>query len=217
METSAMESKLFIIELVKYGAWPLVTCVIAYVLKDRVSGIFGGGIKSAKHGDTEFQFYENNQHAKPIKLEDQDLTRFIPVDTTGIRTEVEAHITNDLTKIDGEKDKIDILVKNLAQQQIINTFEKVYFNIFGSQIQVLEYLSVQNNGQCSVKDILPIFESAKQKNTKILNGVQFSDYMQFLLSWDLVKNDEDKWIITKHGRAFLNYISAMRLDKNKVA
>lgn len=210
-----MDNKQFIVELLRYGAWPLVAVAAIYFLKDKISAIFGGGLKSAKHGDTEVQFFESNQTVKPQSVEQQNLQHLIPLDPTGLREELEERLNQQLEQIVDDNRKIEILVKNLAQQQIGNAFEKVYFNIFGSQIRLLEFLSIQVEGKAPIQTVTPFFESAKYNNPDIFVTHQFSDYMRFLLSWGLVANEGDEWSITNHGRAFITYITAMELNKNK--
>lgn len=210
-----MDNKQFVIELLKFGAWPVVSIIAIYLLKDRIVSIFGGGLKSAKHGDTELQFFEPNQSVKPTPNEQQNLQHLIPLDPTGIREEIEEKLNKELEQISGNEQKIDILVKNLAQQNITNTFEKIYHNIFGSQIKLLEFLSVQPEGSAPVQSITPFFDSAKYNHPEVFLNYQFSDYMVFLLTWGLVKNTNGEWSITSHGRAFIAYISALQLNKNR--
>lgn len=186
-----------------------------YFLKDKLGTLFGGGIKSAKHGSTELEFFEAKQAIKPKDPEHQNLEHLIPTDPTGLREDIERNICTQLDQIESDNKKIDILVKNLAQQQISNAFEKAYFGIFGSQISLLEFLSVQNDGKAPIFSVLPFFEKAKDDNPDVFKSHQFSDYMNFLLSWNLVENDGGYWNITKMGRAFLAYITAMQFDKNK--
>lgn len=209
-----MEDKQFIIELIKYGAWPTVAGTALYFLKDKLNALIGGGLKSAKHGETEIHFFEGQQSVKPSIEDRQNLHHLIPIDPTGMREEVELKINEQLEQISGDN-KLDILVKNLAQQQINNAFEKVYYNIFGSQIRLLEFLAIQPEGKASIESVLPFFEKVKSNNQEEFESWQFSDYMSFLLSWELVQNDKTEWLITKHGRAFIAYITAMGLSKNK--
>lgn len=210
-----MENKQFIIELIKYGAWPAAVGVTIYFLKDKIGALIGGGLKSAKHGGTEIHFFEGKQYVKPSIEEQQSLQHLIPVDPTGLRDEVESTINEQLAQISEDDKKIDILVKNLAQQQINNAFEKVYYNIFGYQIRLHEFLAIQTEGKAPIQTVLPFFESAKYNNLETYESWQFSDYVNFLLSWNLINNDKDEWFITKQGRAFIAYITAMQLNKNK--
>ncbi|MEZ8144758.1 hypothetical protein [Enterovibrio norvegicus] len=209
-----MGTKEFFIEILKYGAWPAVAAAAIYYLKDKIGNIFGG-VKSAKVGDNEIQFFESAQAAGPAPEERQNLKHLIPEDPTGLREELEQKINQQLNQISGDNKKIEILIKNLAQQQIINALEKVYYNIFGSQIRLLEFLSVQAEGKAPIQAVTPFFDAAKHNSPQIFEGQHFSDYMGFLLTWGLVQNINDEWSITKHGRAFITYITAMQLTKNK--
>ncbi len=211
-----MDNKEFIIELLKYIAWPLVMLISIFILKGKLGDIFSGSIKSAKHGDTEVQFFEGKQPVKPDANKQQDLQHLIPVDPTGLRSKVEEKIQSQLLEINNDNEKIDILVKNLAQQQISNAFEKIYYNIFGSQIKLLEYLSVQTEGKSDAETLNGIFEDTKKDNPDFFKEWEFSDYMNFLANWDLVENKNDEWFITHNGRAFIIYITALQLNKNKL-
>lgn len=212
-----METEQFIIEVIKYGSWPIVTILGMtglYFLKDKIGLVFGG-VKSAKVGENEIQFYENKQSLPTDNQIQQDLQHLIPVDPTGIRGDLEEKINKQLSEIKGDYQKIDILVKHLAQQQISSMFEKVYYLIFGSQIRLLEFLSVQPDGKAPAQALAPFFEITKYNNPEHFGTDHFSDFMQFLLNWQLVENHGGDWGITKNGRAFIIYITAMRLDKNK--
>lgn len=210
-----MDDKQFIVEVIKYAAWPIVVTVSVFILKDKIIKLFGGGIKSAKHGDTEVQFFEGKQPIKTNASDDQNLHNLIPIDPTGLREEVEQKIKFQLSQVPDEHAKIDILVKNLAQQQIANVLEKIYYYIFGSQIRLLEFLSVQADGKSDTLRLTEFFEKTKADHSETFEDMQFSDYMNFLVTWELVRNVETEWEITKHGRAFITYITAMQLDKNK--
>jgi len=212
-----MDDKQFIIEIIKYAGWPLVVIFGIFMLKDKVTNLFGGGLKSAKHGNSELQFYEGTQKVKEEASESQSLQNFIPIDPTGLREELEEKIQNQLSELSSNDiERIDVLIKNLAQQQIINAFERIYHNIFGSQIRLLEFLSVQENGQSDTSKIVSFFDTAKENAPDTFENTQFSDYINFLSSWDLVSNIDSKWSITKKGRAFIKYITAMQLNKNKL-
>lgn len=205
----------FVVELVRYLAWPIVTLIVVFLLRDRLSGIFGGGIKSAKHGSTEVHFFEGQQRPKPEEINVQDLQHLIPNDPTGLREEFEEKINADLEQIANDPEKVDVLVKNLAQQQLSIYFEKIYFSIFGSQIKLLENLAVMGNGGETAKNLSVIFLHAKTNNPDYFGDWQFSDYMDFLLNWNLVEIKDNLYVISKYGRAFLTYITAARLNKNK--
>jgi len=174
-----VENKQFIIELIKYGAWPTVAGIALYFLKDKLSSLIGGGLKSAKHGETEIHFFEGQQSVKPSIEERQNLQHLIPIDPTGMREELETKINEQLEQI-SDDNKVDILVKNLAQQQINNAFEKVYYNIFGSQIRLLEFLAIQPEGKSSIESVLPFFEKIKSNNKEEFESWQLSDYMSYL-------------------------------------
>jgi len=211
-----MDNKQFIVELIKYAGWSLVVIISILMIKDKILNLFGGGIKSAKHGDSEIHFFEVSQKIKSSTSINQSIEKLIPIDITGLREELENIIKNELIQVEDENGKVDILIKNLAQAQIANNLDKVYYNIYGSQIQLLEFLSVQENGESNLENIIVFFNNAKTNNPEKLAKIQFSDYINFLMSWDLIQNSESKWIITKRGKAFIKYITAMQYTKEKL-
>lgn len=145
----------------------------------------------------------------------QDLKHLIPVDPTGIRDGLEDKIKSQLESIKDEKEKINILIKNLAQQQIYGYFDKIYYSIFGSQIQLLEFLIIKPKGEASLQEIVPFFENAKKSYPEAFLGKFFSDYIEFLISWELVTNVGGEYSITANGKAFIAYITVMKFNKNK--
>lgn len=210
-----MDDNQFYVEMVGHLAWPTVVIACVFLLKDKIKNLFGGGIKSAKHGDTEVHFFGEQQTAKPSPSEQQDLQHLVPVDPTGLREEVEQRLQGQLAQLSNDNEKIDVLVKNLAQQQLTGAFEKIYYNIFGTQIRLLEFLSVQESGSAETNDIIPYFEEFKNNNPESFAEAKLSDYLNFFVTWGLIIFGDNRYTITKQGRAFLTYITAMQLNKNK--
>jgi len=211
-----MDNKQFIVEILQYTGWPIVVLSVAFMLKDKIINIFGGGIKSAKHGDSEVHFFEPTQKIKLETSVSKNIQRLIPHDITGLREELEISIQDEIQEVSSENEKIDILIKNLAQAQIANNLDKVYYYIYGSQIKLLEFLSIQENGESNMQSILFFFEQAKQNNPETFINARFSDYINFLISWDLVQNINSKWVITTRGQGFIKYITAMQYNKDKL-
>ncbi|HIF9120696.1 TPA: hypothetical protein ACX6SG_000056 [Photobacterium damselae] len=206
-----MNDNQFYVEMVGNLVWPIVVIICVFIIKDKIQKI---GLKLAKYKDAELHF-SDQQTAKPNSTVKQDLQRLIPIDSTGFRKEVEDRLQDSLVQITSDEEKIDILVKNLAQEQLNRAFETIYYNIFGTQIRLLEFLSVQESGAVKTTDILPFFEECKKSNPQTFSKSNLSDYLNFLHTWELLEFDADQYIITKKGRAFLRYITAMQFNKNK--
>lgn len=210
-----MDEKQFVVEIVKHIAWPLVTILAVFFIKDKLDSLFSGGVKSAKLGDAEVQFFESRQNSQVNAEFKQDLQHLIPIDPTGIREELEGKIRTQLESVNDEKEKLNILIKNLAQQQISGYFDKIYYSIFGSQIKLLEFLLVKPKGEANLQEVIPFFENTKKSYPEAFSGKFFSDYIEFLISWELVGNVGDEYSITANGKAFIAYITAMKFNKNK--
>ncbi len=205
----------FTIEIIKYAAWPIVAIISVFVLKDKISNLFSGGIKTATFGDNTLEFYKDQQDVIPKTAEINNLDHLIPGDITGLREKQEDVIKSQLPNNVDDAVTIDVLIKNLAQQQIVNVFEKIYYSIFGSQIQLLDFLASQDEGKSDTGEIFSFYKDAKEKYPVGYKDSDFSHYMNFLLVFDLVQNIGAEWIITDKGRAFMRYITAVQLEKNK--
>ncbi len=210
-----MDGLQFTVEMTKYIAWPIVVTIGVYALRNKVPKLLEN-IKSAKMGDKQIDFFESNQDMVPKTTESINLDHLIPNDLTGIRQNVEDNISSKLPVNATDEDKIKVLIKNLAQAQIVNAFEYIYNSIFGSQIRLLEFLSVQQEGKSEASTVSEFLATAKNNFPDTLKDKTFSEYMNFLLNFGLVENVGENWTITEKGRAFITYITAVQHDKNRM-
>ncbi|EQB34329.1 hypothetical protein M947_11570 [Sulfurimonas hongkongensis] len=70
--------------LIKYTGCPAVALFIVFMIKDKIINLFGGGIKSAKHGNSEVHFFETTKKIKYETSINQNLQQLIPIDITGL-------------------------------------------------------------------------------------------------------------------------------------
>ncbi len=210
-----MDCQQFTIELIKYGAWPLVVCLGIFLLKDRLAGMFSGGIKSLQHGQTKVELFDKNQNLKPEYSDSSQLDSLIPVDNTGLSADLEKILTESISSVTENEQKIDILVKKLAQTQIHLGFEKVYTHIYGSQIRLLEFLCTKPNGETEIVNVLSFYYEATKSSPEYFQNLNFSEYSEFLKSWKLINSLNDKISITQAGRAFIDYITTLKYYKDR--
>ena len=78
-----------------------------------------------------------------------------------------------------------------------------------------EFLLVKPKGEANLQEVIPFFENTKKSYPEAFSGKFFSDYIEFLISWELVGNVGDEYSITANGKAFIAYITAMKFNKNK--
>lgn len=98
----------------------------------------------------------------------------------------------------------EILLNALASNQIVLVFERTYHLIFGSQISLLQRL---NSGEIEFKQV---FEQAKSKYPQLYSGYTLEEWLGFLISSFLIRNDNGKIGITVRGKEFLKYL----IDQN---
>ena len=202
----------FIAEMTKSLSWPVVVVVGIYMLKENIKL---DQLIFYKYKEKDITLSNHDQDVASLS-ENQNLDHLILSDITdAVREELERSIYDELPSGASKNDKIDVLIGKLAQEQISKEFEKIYHTIFGSQIDILELMSVQKKGMVGVSQIYSIYEQAKKENPTAYQNRSFIDYMNFLVVSRLVTNQDDRWALTRVGRAFLSYITAAQLNKNK--
>lgn len=84
-------------------------------------------------------------------------------------------------------------------------FERVFNMIFGTQIELLEYLRIREHENSDVAELIPFYEKCIKISS--FKEIPFSDYLNFLFSFHLIQKNEDQSVsITSHGLEFLSYI-----------
>jgi hypothetical protein len=211
-----MDDNQFYVEMVSNLAWPIVAVVSVLLLKDKLKSIFSGGIKSVKHGETEIGFFDGKQTISAANAKPQNLQHLIPRDPTGFRDEVEVRLKEQLDQVQTSEEKIDVLLKNLAHQQLSNLFQNTYFNIYGSQIELLEYLSAKNDIKSALDELVPYFNSFKNSAPEFAPEITIGEYLNFLVKSYLIEcHSSNEWSITKQGVAFLTYLTVNQFNKSK--
>ncbi|WP_152681981.1 hypothetical protein [Chromobacterium subtsugae] len=190
-------------EVLKAIVWPAVVCFIGYRYKDIVANILGG-LKSAKYGEAEVIFSQKRLSEEAEVVEHNNL--FVPADVTGLRPDMEEKLRVQLRGSD--ESKIDILVKNLAQEQINRFMDRCYSYIYGSQIKMLDYLQRQEGGAAPANRIAIFYEEAKAQFPAWYENYLFSQYISFMVYSRLIIQDGNGWKITQEGRGFLAYLIA---------
>lgn len=112
------------------------------------------------------------------------------------------------------EDKIQLLVHNCSVLSLHNYFNRVSFNIYISQLELLRYLNVQKNfPEWPTKASLKVFYENFVK--KIPNATySFDQYISFLVTNSLIVIESEKCAISVHGVAYLSYIGKVGLAEN---
>lgn len=108
--------------------------------------------------------------------------------------------------VDDNDDKIDILVRELAKQQINYNFLYLYSIIYGSEVILLENINSLAHG-LSKEEIEGLIVIVKEKFPKRLNTKDIDDFLSTLISNMLVVYIEDRIQISGTGREFLSCLA----------
>ncbi|MGO7370083.1 hypothetical protein ACCT04_14725 [Rhizobium ruizarguesonis] len=106
-----------------------------------------------------------------------------------------------------EDQRIQRLVVNLAEAQIDRQFEFIFGLIFGSQILALRRL--KETGPVTYESAKRVYdEEVKPANKQKLPeyDMDFDKWASFLLDNNLVRRENDSFLITDFGRDFLTFV-----------
>ena len=93
-------------------------------------------------------------------------------------------------------------------------FDSIYSSIFGSQIRILERL---NTLLPETRDSLQIYyNNAENLNPKFFDNYPYKNYLNFLISFNLIREDNENISITELGIDFLKYLTESNKDVNKL-
>lgn len=110
-------------------------------------------------------------------------------------------------------DSEEVLIRQLAACQNFSWFEKTYYNIFGSQIEIL--IKSHSNEGISESNAIEIFNSSKNRNPDFLSNYTYDTYMNYLFQCKLVERLDSKLVITKLGIEFINLLETSQYSKIK--
>jgi hypothetical protein len=110
--------------------------------------------------------------------------------------------------INNDENKITILIRNLATEQVKVWFAEVYYYIFGSQIELLKLLVISKT--YDFKFIENYFNNIKEKNIETFNTWDTKKYMDYLINLELVHRENDNFLITTRGEEFIRLLNTSR-------
>jgi hypothetical protein len=164
----------------------------------------GSFLKTIKQNTIEAN--QDNKYIKDLLELGNDFT---------IILEHEELIKNDLKKrgLNNEEQTTMVLIRHLAASQVINWFEKTYYNIFGSQIQILKYAF--ENGSIDKEMAVQIFENTRIKNIAVLSEWSFDVYLTYLFSSGLLESTVTGFKLTTRGNQFLKLLAGSGYSTEK--
>ncbi|GHE87315.1 hypothetical protein GCM10016455_03970 [Aliiroseovarius zhejiangensis] len=199
----------FLNDLAKAVAWPFAAIAVVWLFSGELKGLLPRLTRVGPTG-AEFEGKLQPEAFRPgevAKLEDVDLTELH--DPVAQRIEQE---TLDALRNYPDTDHLKILVRSLTEARMLRAFERLYSNIFGSQIEALQVLNARD---VSHKEAVEMFERVKAERG-ILDGWNLDMYMAYLLNAEFVIVQGDTFKITETGRNFLRFIVDNHLSTEKL-
>jgi hypothetical protein len=198
-------------------AWPLAVLLVALLYKKAVFTLFQALLEKSFSFELPGGFKLTTKGADQQKAEASSVPaklREVPnVRRTPAIEKLEQELLSQI-KAFKEEDRVGILALSLAEAQLAAAFGQIYALIFGSQIlglSELAKLSKVTNEEAN----LFFIEYAAKRFPLIYANYDFSGWMRFLLSNNLIEQDQNDIRITDTGRDFLLWLEKTRLPVNK--
>ncbi|MBI2152757.1 MAG: hypothetical protein HYU24_03505 [Candidatus Rokubacteria bacterium] len=190
----------------EFLAWPVVALILGivaiFVFKqpltrflDRAEKIGKGGIQAATGAQT------GGMEVKPSPA-DELLKAF----DNALLVQREKFITAELERlhIGPGSDRERVLIRLLAALSLVQSFERTYTLIWGSQISALQFL---NSAGAVRPDLLrPEYDQAAAREPALYAGYTFDQWLHFLEVNLFILRSADTVTISLEGREFLKYL-----------
>ena len=107
-----------------------------------------------------------------------------------------------------DPEAIEVLIRYLANAQITLVFNEIDRQIWGSQVELLQYLN--SSLECSAEELKIFYDLAisRTTNREAFREYTFEQYLQFLTGHGLIIEDIGYYIISQLGRDFLIFLTA---------
>ena len=210
-----MDTLSFIAKLFEHLAWPISAVIICIVLKTPIENLLSR-LNKAKHKDTELEFNSDIQRVPNTIASSSSIAEAIPQDPLGLIGEAEQRIyeTLDQLNIKTDSEKVKVLAKHHANLQIRSKYAATNSLIFGSQIELLQALNIQNNPVESAF-LLSFYEGAKREYPDAYANSTFESYINFIKTFGLINTEDGKYFITVLGRGFLTYLTESGINTKR--
>jgi len=196
--------------------WTALTFIIIFIafflifrkkiveLLDRVKSISKDGVALGSKQQ------EAKTEADPQKEAEELMRQF---DSALIR-ETEDIIKEELNKksllgVEG----IPVLTRYVAALSIAHSFSETYRTIYGSQLNLLDYLNTQTSQPAAA--LRSFYNSAVSQYPIYYTGYTFEQWLGFLRDRLLIREDASLLGITVRGREFLTHLTTTGLSRYK--
>jgi hypothetical protein len=214
-EKVAVEQAFNWIHLIDTIKWPIVVIIAILFLVKPIKNLINR-ITKVGYGDKSI---EASQQTLSKKIEQQEISAidraiglFRPETIDMFVNAVEEE--TELTQLNTNEEKLERLKNYSTIIYIMRHFDSIYTSIFGSQIRILERL---NTLRPENRDSLNFYyENARNFNPKFYENYTYENYLNFLFSYNLIREDDGIIQITILGVDFLKYLTESNKDVNKL-
>ena len=180
-------------EILKILVWPIAVIIIAIIvvlllkksfqdLLTRITKLKYGGtvaeVSQVRHEVNENSEVAQTQIDKPNENIERALGIFSIQTLERAKKLVEAE--SKIHEITDDNKKIDTLIKYAEVLYLIISFERLYNNIFGSQLYILD--SINTNSSETKEDLKMFYDNAKERYPEVFESYSYDDYFNFLIS-----------------------------------
>jgi len=209
-----------------FTSWPLFFFISILLFKKSISNLLNRLKTFSKEGATFEPLHQNIQN-DPIKkdsikkeLEKQEINDF---NNTSVEqfikqmNEVEAikivseNIKQEIKNLSiNEKTKTELLIVQLAENQLAVSCETIISTIFKSQVDILTHLNVEIESSVKIDAIKKYYDEAYSENPKLFSKYSFEGYLAFMAASKLIILDKDIVKTTIFSQYLLEYININR-------
>ncbi len=213
-----------IIQILNVLAWPLVILFIVIILKESLRDLIKRIRRIGNDSvgiDASANFEQTTENENPLsslsyKSSNENIEKALGLFSQQT-LDFFQNLVNKESKIDEIKKSSDreaVLFRYSQALYLVLHFNRIYSQIFGSQLDLLQALNGSNS---ETKDTLRVFyKNAKSQNVKFYENYSYDQYLDYLKRVNLIQEEtKNKVEITHLGRDFLKYIieSGMTIEK----
>jgi hypothetical protein len=205
-------------ELLKILVWPvaviLIIVFIVLLLKKSFQDLLTR-VTRLKYGDTVAEVSQTRQEPNENSLlaqnqadkQNETIEKALGLFSISTVAKAKSVVENEskINEINDDHKKVETLIKYSEALYLILSFERIYYNIFGSQLYILDFINT--NFTQTKSDLKIFYDNAKEKYTEFYDGYSYDNYFAFLINHDLITITEDNICsITWLGRDLLKYL-----------
>lgn len=190
----------------EFLAWPAVVLILGIVsifvfrqplarFLDRAEKIGKEGIQAA-----------TSVQASGVEVKPSPADELLKAFDNALLVEREKFILAELERlhIGPGSDRERVLIRLLASLSLVQSFERTYTLIWGSQITALQFLN--SAGAVPAQFLRPWYDQAAARESEVYDGYTFDQWLGFLQASLLILRSGENVSISLEGREFLKYL-----------